>query len=104
MIQQLRNPFLRHFSQGTPPFPMHNFLADQCSGWCFEDYVILERMKKEKKKFYPIIHLYQEPADGYIGSFIKVPKGILQKSNIGCNWDVSFWLQKHPEKHSPKKP
>ena len=29
MIQKLRNPFLRHFSLGTPPFPLHNFLADQ---------------------------------------------------------------------------
>ena len=29
MIQNLRNPFLRHFSLGTPPFPLHNFLADQ---------------------------------------------------------------------------
>ena len=29
MIQKLRNPFLRHFILGTPPFPLHNFLADQ---------------------------------------------------------------------------
>ena len=29
IIQQLRNPYLRHFSLGTPPFPLHNFLADQ---------------------------------------------------------------------------
>ena len=28
-VQQLRNPFLGHFSLGTPPFPLHNFLADQ---------------------------------------------------------------------------
>ena len=27
MIQKLRNPFLRQFSLGTPPFPLHNFLA-----------------------------------------------------------------------------
>ena len=40
MIQKLRNPFLRHFSLGTPPFPLHNFLADQwvvlwrlCNSW-----------------------------------------------------------------------
>ena len=40
MIQQLRYPFLRHFSLGTPPFPLHNFLADQwvvlqrlCNSW-----------------------------------------------------------------------
>ena len=52
MIQQLRNPLLRHFILDTPPFPLHNFLAD---------------------------HLYQEPADGYIGSFIIVPKEIFQK-------------------------
>ena len=32
VIQQLRNPFLRHFSLGTPPFPLHNFLADQVGG------------------------------------------------------------------------
>ena len=29
IIQQLRNPYLRHFILGTPPFPLHNFLADQ---------------------------------------------------------------------------
>ena len=27
MIQKLRNPFLRHFRLGTPPFPLHNFFG-----------------------------------------------------------------------------
>ena len=36
------NPFLGHFSLGTPHFLLHNFLANH---WvCFEDYVILEQV------------------------------------------------------------
>ena len=72
IIQQLRNPFLRHFSLGNPLF--HCIIFWLTSGWCFEDYVILELVNNNF--FYPIIHLYQEPADGYIGSFIIVPKDI----------------------------
>ena len=74
VIQQLRNPFLRHFSLGNPLF--HCTIFWLTSGWCFEDFVILEQVNNN---FFIQIHLYQEPAEGYIGSFIMVPTGIFKK-------------------------
>ena len=45
MIQQLRNPFLRNFSLGTPLF--HCMIFWLTSGWCFKDYVILEQVNNK---------------------------------------------------------
>ena len=74
MIQQLRNPFLRQFSLGIPPL-FHCIIFWLTSRWCFKDYVILERVND--KNFNPKTHLYQEPADGYIGSFFYIAQGNL---------------------------
>ena len=79
MIQQLRNPFLRHFSLGTPQsnYPFINNLLMDILG------VLLYRVSQNDRKkvcgsegyqnatnqILIQTHLYQEPADGYTGSF-----------------------------------